>query len=132
MNAKCYCVSLKSAMRRVSAVYDEALAPVGINIAQYSLLRCVEQLQPATLTALGRAQELDRSTIGRNIRVLEKMGLVTLGRGEDQREAVVALSDAGRDALSRSEPLWEEVQAGFERRLGPEFSETLQATLSRL
>jgi len=132
MMTKCYCASLRAAMRRVSAIYDEALAPIGINIAQYSLLRCVERLQPATLKALAEAQELDRSTMGRNIRVLEKIGLVTLGRGEDQRESMVALSDGGRAALSLGGPLWDEAQARFERRLGPGSAATLQAIVSRI
>jgi DNA-binding MarR family transcriptional regulator len=74
MTSPCYCSLLRTATRKVGAVYDNALAPLGINIAQYSLLRLVEHCQPVSFTELGRIAELDRSTVGRNVRVLERMG----------------------------------------------------------
>src|SRR6478735_2001556 len=88
----CHCLQLRKATRKIGARYDAALAPVGINIAQYSLLRTVAKRQPMSLTDLGRYLELDRSTIGRNVRVVEKLRLVEMGRGQDQREATVSLS----------------------------------------
>ena len=111
---------LRAATRRVGAVYDDVLAPLGINIAQYSLLRTIERRQPVSLTELGRSAELDRSTIGRNVRVLERAGLVETSRGaEDQREAVVTLAAAGVEVLDAAKPLWEEGQRKVEAQLGP-------------
>ncbi|WP_112669554.1 MarR family winged helix-turn-helix transcriptional regulator [Brucella intermedia] len=116
----CYCSLLRSATRKVGSFYDEALAPLGINIAQYSLLRGIERLQPVSLTELGRAAELDRSTIGRNVRVLERMALVETGRGqEDHREAVVSLTAHGEETLGSAAPLWEDCQRKMEALLGP-------------
>lgn len=117
-SSPCYCTVLKAASRRLAALYDEALEPVGVNIAQFSLLRRIRRAEPVTLTELGRLAELDRSTIGRNTRVLERMGLVALGRGEDHREAVVTLTAAGHKALDDGEPLWDGVQDAIEARLG--------------
>ncbi len=117
-SSPCYCIVLKAASRRLAALYDEALEPVGVNIAQFSLLRRIRRAEPVTLTELGRLAELDRSTIGRNVRVLERMGLVALGRGEDHREAVVTLTAAGRKALDDGAPLWDGVQDAIEARLG--------------
>jgi len=118
-SSPCYCTVLKAASRRLAALYDEALAPVGINIAQFSLLRRIRRAETVTLTELGRLAELDRSTIGRNVRVLERMGLVALGRGEDHREAVVTLTPAGHQALDDGAPLWDGVQDAIHARLGP-------------
>jgi DNA-binding MarR family transcriptional regulator len=117
-SSPCYCTVLKAASRRLAALYDEALEPVGVNIAQFSLLRRIRRAETVTLTELGRLAELDRSTIGRNVRVLERMGLVALGRGEDHREAVVSLTPAGHKALDDGEPLWDDVQDAIEARLG--------------
>ena len=116
----CHCMNLRNAARKVSAVYDAALEPLGITIAQFSLLRRVERLAPVSLTELGRVTEHDRSTIGRNVRLLEKMGLLAQGRGTDQRETVVTLTDAGREALRQGAPLWDACQARIEAKLGPE------------
>lgn len=118
MSIACYCTRLKTVTRKVAGLYDVALAPVGINIAQFAILRNVRRHQPVSLTELGRLLELDRSTMGRNIRVVEKMGLVWLGRGEDQRELVVSLSEQGEAILEEASPLWEECQRDITGRLG--------------
>jgi len=117
--SRCYCSLLRTATRRVGSVYDDALSPLGINIAQYSLLRLIEHRQPVSFTELGRVAELDRSTVGRNVRVLERMGLVETGRGEnDQREAVVRLGVSGRQMLEEAAPLWDGCQREIGTRLG--------------
>lgn len=118
--SRCYCSLLRAATRRIGSVYDDALAPLGINIAQYSLLRLIEHRQPVSFTELGRVAELDRSTVGRNVRVLERIGLVETGRGDDDhREAVVRLSVLGCKVLEQAAPLWDECQREIETRLGP-------------
>ncbi|MCB4767858.1 MarR family winged helix-turn-helix transcriptional regulator [Ancylobacter sp. Lp-2] len=119
MSTPCHCVQLRKAARKIGARYDAVLAPVGINIAQFSLLRAVERRQPVSLTELGRTLDLDRSTMGRNVRVVEKLGLVRLDRGEDQREAVVSLSEHGVAVLRVAEPLWERCQRQVADQLGP-------------
>ncbi|MGO4404985.1 MarR family winged helix-turn-helix transcriptional regulator [Bosea sp. RAF48] len=120
MSIACYCTRLKTVTRKIAGLYDAALAPVGINIAQFAILRNVRRHQPVSLTELGRLLELDRSTMGRNIRVVEKMGLVQLGRGEDQRELVVSLSAQGEAILEEASPLWETCQQDITGRLGAE------------
>jgi len=118
MLSPCYCTRLRAASRRIAAVYDAALEPLGINVAQFSLLRMIERRRPVSLTELARAADLDRSTMGRNVRVLERLELVRLGRGDDQREAVVALSAKGASLLAEAAPLWEASQQLIEARLG--------------
>ena len=132
MKVDCYCTVLRSATRRMAAFYDEAMAPLGINIAQFSLLRSVARLEPVILTELGRRMELDRSTIGRNVRVLERMGLVTLGSGKDRREATVTLAEAGRRVLQEATPLWEVAQAALEARMGAKATQELREILNRI
>ncbi|MEH2478120.1 DNA-binding MarR family transcriptional regulator [Nitrobacteraceae bacterium AZCC 2146] len=102
----------------MTATYDEALAPAGVNVAQFGLLRMLNRAGPTALTELGRLTELDRSTIGRNVKVLERMGLVAPRRGSDQRELLVALTKGGRRALTIGEPLWDQAQKNVEARLG--------------
>jgi len=132
MSGPCYCTVLRSATRRLAAAYDTALAPTGINISQFSLLRNIVRLQPVMLTELGRRLELDRSTIGRNVRVLERMGLVHIGRGEDQREATVELTGPGIAVLDRATPLWEAVQTDIEQRMGQKATQELRELLNHI
>ncbi len=131
-SSECYCVLLRGASRRITAVYDAALAPVGISVAQFSLLRRIRRAQPVSLTELARLSELDRSTVGRNVRVLERMGLVVAHPAKDQREAALALLPAGEKILADGAPLWDAAQAKVEAALGPAGVESLRALLRDL
>jgi len=130
--ASCYCISLRKASRRLTSIYDEALAPVGINLAQYSMLKNVTRRAPISLTELGNLLDLDRSTVGRNARVMVRMGLLAMGPGEDQREQALSPTKAGRELLERAMPLWHGVQEKIEARLGPQNSAQLQSLLAIL
>lgn len=128
----CHCTVLRKAARRVSARYDEALAPLGVNIAQFSLLRHIRRMAPVSLTDLAARVELDRSTVGRNAKVLQRMGLVASAAGEDQREAVLSITEAGRTVLRDGAPLWDGVQDDIEARLGEGKLEQLHHLLAAL
>ncbi|WP_105385905.1 MarR family winged helix-turn-helix transcriptional regulator [Neorhizobium alkalisoli] len=131
-NDTCHCIVLRQASRKVSSYYDEALAPLGVNIGQFSLLRNINRLEPVSLTELAGKVDLDRSTVGRNTKVLERMGLVAIGHGEDQREAMLALTEKGRELLKEGAPLWDGVQEDIEGRLGPEKTKQLLQLLAEL
>jgi DNA-binding MarR family transcriptional regulator len=126
MKTMCYCAAVRTAARKTTALYDSILEPAGVTLAQYSLLRRIERAGSASLTQLGRLAELDRSTVGRNVKALEDLGLVRLGPAEDQREAAVQLSPTGEEALKRAFPLWEEAQRRVERALGAAEAEQLR------
>ena len=128
----CICNAMRKASRKLSALYDEALAPTGINIAQFSLLRKLRRHGALSLTALSELVELDRSTLGRNLRVLEKMGLVELKPGKDQRESVAALTIEGRDRLTAGDPLWDRAQAEISNRIGADGVAQIEALLRAL
>jgi DNA-binding MarR family transcriptional regulator len=132
MSNACYCIVLRKASRRISAVYDEALAPYGINIAQFSAIRSIRRYEPISLTDLANRLDLDRSTVGRNMKVLERMGIVATATGADQREAALSLTAEGKALLAKTEPIWHDVQAQIENRLGPEHSRQLRELLDAI
>jgi DNA-binding MarR family transcriptional regulator len=128
----CYCIVLRKASRRLTSLYDEALAPFGINLAQYSLLRNVVRKAPISLTELAGLLDLDRSTVGRNARVMVRMGLLAMGQGEDQREQALSPTERGREVLAGAVPVWDRVQEDIEAKLGPQKAEQLQSLLAEL
>ena len=128
----CYCTLLRKATRKLTSIYDDALAPVGVNIAQFSLLRNVERGEPVSLTELGQRIELDRSTVGRNVKVLIKSGLIASSKGKDQREAMLVLTDNGRRVLADGDSLWEAVQSKVEQVLGSNGIKELHALLQAI
>ena len=128
----CICIAVRKASRRLTARYDEALAPVGINLAQFSLLRNINRHGPVSLTRLADLTELDRSTLGRNVRVLERMGLCAPADAADKREAAIALTLDGKRILAAAEPLWATTQTDIRTRIGAQGAAQLEALLGAL
>jgi DNA-binding MarR family transcriptional regulator len=129
MTHPCYCIAFRKLSRRLTAVYDEALAPLGITVSQFSQLRNIKHRQPVSLTELADLQELDRSTVGRNTKVLQRLGLVAMTPSpEDQRETMLTLTDEAIALLKRAMPIWSEVQERIEGKLeAAEFDRLLGA-----
>lgn len=132
MASICYCAGLRAAARKTTAIYDAALAPTGVNVAQFSLLRKIQRAAPVSLSELGRLAELDRSTIGRNVKVLQRLGFARVTPGEDHREATVTLDARGQAVLREGEPLWDDAQRRIEARLGEGGATHLRALLEAL
>ena len=117
----CNCGALRKASRRVSRIYDEVLAPVGLGSVQHSILaetaRWTEQAP--TLWELADALVMDRSTIARNLRPLERDGYLTVLPSEvDRRSKLVSLTPEGRAKLAEARVLWLRAQKSFEQTFG--------------
>ena len=125
----CICTRLRRATRQVSRAYDAALAEAGLNVAQFSLLRAIERAGRPSLTALAEATGLDASTLGRNVRVLEKAGLARFGPGKDRRTRLIELTPAGTDRIAAAAARWAAAQADLDARLGAGGRERLFALL---
>ncbi|MDH4565549.1 MarR family transcriptional regulator [Pseudomonas sp. BN414] len=116
----------------MTRLYDDALEGVGVNVAQYSLLKNLARLDQPSITSLADALGLDRSTLGRNLKVLEGKGLVQLEGGEDQRNRLVSLTAAGQASLDEALRAWEQVQVQLGQRMGLEKRAALMALLDDL
>ena len=67
-------------------------------------------LQPVTLKRLSKTSMMDRTTLSRNLKPLEKNRLVRMEPGKDRRERIVTLTDTGEEVLAKAYPLWEKAQ----------------------
>ena len=132
MEAACNCLSLRQASRRVTQLYDQALAPLDLRATQYALLRAIERRGPIALNPLAEEMVLDRATLGHNVRPLEARGLVQLAVGKDRRSREVSITRAGRTTLARARKYWRLAQRAFEAELGADMSATLRAMLGRV
>ncbi|GGU78712.1 transcriptional regulator [Pseudomonas laurentiana] len=132
LTSQCLCTHLRRAARGVSRRYDEALEGFGINVAQFSLLRHLQRLDRPSISSLAEAMGLDRSTLGRNLRVLEADGLVALAEGDDLRNRLVLLTEQGKARLSAAEPAWEQAQLKMVTALGEAQRDELVRLLKQL
>lgn len=106
----CACTNLRRAARALTQLYDDALAPAGLKVTQFSVIRALSRLESASITRLAEEVRLDRTTLARNLQILQRARLVVLVPGVDQREREVMLSPAGAKALREAIPLWEKAQ----------------------
>jgi DNA-binding MarR family transcriptional regulator len=117
-NTPCACTRARRAARSLTNLYDSSLKPVGLQITQFSLLRTIERMAPVNVSTLADAMLLDRSTLGRNLTVLERRGLLVLTAGSDQRDRSVTLAPSARRLLQKALPRWEEAQRTVAKSLG--------------
>jgi DNA-binding MarR family transcriptional regulator len=132
MEAACNCLSLRQASRRVTQLYDQALAPLDLRATQFALLRAIERSGPIALNPLAEEMVLDRATLGHNVRPLEARGLVRLAVGKDRRSREVSITRAGRATIAEARKYWRQAQRAFEAELGADMSATLRALLGRV
>lgn len=127
----CSCHRLRKLTRLMSQRYDQALAPAGINVNQYAILRRSEG-QPRSIGELSEALGMDRSTLSRDLKHLVAAGWTRLAPSRtDARQRLVELTPAGKRAIAAAEPLWRATQLQIESRLGVDEVGRLHAVLDR-
>ena len=126
----CHCQALRQAARRVTAFYDAALAPLGIRVSQFSILVRLQRHSPRSIQALAAELVMDRTTLSRNIRPLERDGLLcAVADPADGRSRLLSITPRGAELVDAAQPVWVAAQAGFEARFGTEPAARLQAAL---
>jgi DNA-binding MarR family transcriptional regulator len=120
-SSECYGTALRKASRRVTALYDELLAPSGLRSTQFAILvEIVDRGErPPTLNQLADDLVLDRSGLGHSLRPLEREGLIRLEKSSaDRRSTLVALTDQGRERYAYAFTLWQKAQDRFASVVG--------------
>ena len=128
----CACGRLRRAARALTQLYDDAMAPAGLRITQFSLLRTLAREGPLHISDLAERQLLDRTALSRNLDPLIDRGLVAVARGRDARTREVATTAKGRTALRRAEPYWKHAQADVAKRVGQPKLDALITLLGEL
>ena len=118
MGRTCACYNLRRAARAITRLYDDFLRPSGLRTTQYSMLIAARLCGPVTLTKLAELTVNERTTLTRNLNILQKKGFILIEPGKDRRERQVTITEKGLDALAAAVPLWEAAQAHIEKGLG--------------
>jgi DNA-binding MarR family transcriptional regulator len=132
-SSNCTCGSLRRASRRVSQFYDLALAPIGIKSTQFSILTEVERHDatgPVSMCMLAAAMVMDRSTLGHNLRPLQRDELLVLrAADDDRRKRRVELTRKGTAILQHGRILWRRAEDRIESVFGRQSAADLRAVL---
>jgi hypothetical protein len=120
---ECFCLHSRRTGRLLTQFYDDALRPSGLRITQFLPLADI----------LG----MDRTTLTRNLALLERDGPAAIAKGmNDKRESQIRLTPAGRRASQRAMPHWQHAQQQLLNRLSsvpnPTTGPQAQALLDRI
>lgn len=117
-DALCICGRLRRASRSLTRTYDEALAPVGLTVTQFSILRTLKGLEAPTLAGLAEATAHEKSGLWRTLQPLIRSGAVRGEAVEGLKGRRLILTDAGHATLAEALPLWTEAQGRVGGALG--------------
>ncbi len=112
---------VRQASRFLTGVFDEAFRPLGIQASQGHLLVTIATFgeKGATISAIADALIMDRTTLTRNVRPLEKAGLVRVARSpDDARSRIVVLTHAGERTIGKMPHVWGNAMDRLQESLG--------------
>jgi DNA-binding MarR family transcriptional regulator len=131
----CSATAMRKATRRMTQLYDDALAPAGLRSTQYAILEELHRQpdDPPTMGELAETLVLDRSALGHNVRPLERDGLIALvSSDDDRRRRRVVLTTTGHAKFAQAREAWKLAQDRFNDVFGESAAAKLRATLLRI
>ena len=115
----CAVFNLRKASRAVTQLYEEIMKPSGVLPTQFTLLAATRSMGPVTISRMAKELVLDRTTLTRNLKPLEREGLLfVLSVKDDQRSREVSLTSKGLKKLEQAIPYWQEAQNKTRQALG--------------
>ncbi|WP_114952375.1 MarR family winged helix-turn-helix transcriptional regulator [Sphingosinicella terrae] len=132
MTAGCLCFRTRRLSRLITRAYDEALRPTGLQATQLTLLNAVAMggADGQPMPRLTSILAMDATTLSRNLRPLEREGLIGIRQREDDRRARVAwVTPAGEARLEAALPFWRQAHSRIEAALGPDLADGLREGL---
>ncbi len=130
--ADCACAGLRHAARATARLYEAALAPLNLTATQFSILVAVHLQGPVPLSRLAERLVLDRTSLYRAVKPLERRGCLDIRPGRRGRERTAALTDQGRRLLEDALRIWQRVQRRFVGALGTRTWPTLHSALAHV
>jgi DNA-binding MarR family transcriptional regulator len=105
----CLCLATQRAARLLARRFDRLFAPLGLTNGQFSMMVALSGEWQPRLGELADFLAMDPTTMTAAAKTLEKRGLLALVPDEqDARIRRPALTDAGRAAVARAVPLWQD------------------------
>ena len=114
----CACMNLRKTARLIAQFYDRRLLPGGLRNTQFTLLAMIGHLAPVSITDLASHMGMDRTTLTRNLRLLERDGYIAVQPGQDARVRMISLTGQGQDIMEETRPYWQQAQSEFLEKFG--------------
>jgi DNA-binding MarR family transcriptional regulator len=127
----CFGMRVARLHRVVARLYEQALQTAGLTQPQMEVLASlISAARPVRPAALAARLMLERSTISRNLALMQNRGWVAVTETSATGRAMsVTITDAGLAAFTSAGTAWRRAQADAARMLGPDAAQVLDQWL---
>ena len=127
----CTCSELRRAARAVTLLYDNAFRSSGLLSTQLGVLHVIYKSDSIRISHLAKELGMDRTTLTRNLSVLQRQGFINISSGKDNRTRIVTITNKGRTTIAKAIPLWNDVQNKVKEQMGETLWNELMVNLSQ-
>jgi len=106
----CACATARRAAQALTRMYDVSLSGTELEVPQFALLNMLDKAGPCSQAAMGRRFALEKTTLSRNLKFLQRKGWVEAAPGKDARERCFVVTADGRAQLIAARPAWRKAQ----------------------
>jgi DNA-binding MarR family transcriptional regulator len=119
----CHCLAARRYARAITRLFEQKLRPHRLRATQFSVLAVLALKGPTPVAELADILGLERTTLTRVGRVLERRGWLGSARSKDARRRPMQLTPAGRRKLEAAFPAWKQAQDLVDSRLSGHIGE---------
>jgi DNA-binding MarR family transcriptional regulator len=127
---ECVAFGVRRVSRLVTIHYDHHLAGAGLRSTQFTILNALKALEEVTVNELAGQLQTDRTTLTRNLQLLQHKGLIEKLSGRDKRIRNIRLTESGTAVLDNATDAWQTAQDVITSRMGDSHYRRLMADLS--
>mgnify|MGYP000503383045 FL=1 len=106
----CFCVSVRGLANRLTQLYDDRMTPFDLKVTQYSVMKKIVDKPNSTISEIAQMCDLDRTTLTRSLRILERDGWLEFVKAKDQREKRLQIKATKTSDFDRAQRAWQQVQ----------------------
>ena len=129
--ADCFCLASRQAARKITRLYDRAMQESGIRVTQFTILSQLMLRGEIPIGKLAGILGMERTTLTRNLTLLEQRKWISIKPGDDPRSRIIAITAQGRGIVRRGFPDWAQAQAHVGKMLGGDGQAALKTLASR-
>jgi DNA-binding MarR family transcriptional regulator len=114
----CACASVRRTARLITKLYARQLGKA-LEPTQFSLLSLLDRMPGRGQSVLAKALGLDKTTLSRNLTLIQKRGWIEPVSGDDLRERGYRLTVRGSRLLAKTRPGWQNAQDDLRAAMTP-------------
>ena len=130
-SAGCFCLASRQAARKITRLYDSGMQQSGIRATQFTILSQLMLRGEMQVGKLAGILGMERTTLTRNLALLEAERWISIKPGDDPRARMIAITAPGRGMVRRAFPFWSTAQAQAGKLLGADGQAALKVLGSR-